>query len=96
MKVGIMDEYEECFADDESDNTSDFTGSSSQEENSFEHREFQHAVYLKESLEENECVLDRDLASKLRYSLSSLLYSRFLARLGDKVKVFDTQRRSIR
>lgn len=78
-----MDGYDECFADDESD---EITGNA---------QSFNHEIsnYYKNDrgintvfTEENECVFDMDWALKRRYSLSSLIYSRCLVRLEDRIK----------
>ena len=78
-----MDGYDECFADDESD---EITGNAQ----SFNHETSNHykndrGIYTV-CAEENECVFDMDWALKRRYSLSSLIYSRCLVRLEDRIK----------
>lgn len=75
--------YEECFADDESDSS---VRSLSREDIQNQQRLGQIHQDVVESTAENECVFDTEWALKRRYSLSSLLYSRFLLRLEDKMK----------
>lgn len=90
--IGKMDGYDECFADDESDNIACSGTSNVSNAHSFNHeisnqrhsRE-NRAIYT-DSTEENECVFDVEWALKRRYSLSSLIYSRFLVRLEDRMK----------
>lgn len=80
------DSYEECFADDESDCR---TRAFSRDEIHNEQRLGQiQQANISDSTAENECVFDTDWALKRRYSLSSLLYSRFLTRLEDRMKTF--------
>ena len=71
--------YEECFADDESN----FSERSMSRDDIHNGQIDQDIV---ESTTDNECVFDTEWALKRRYSLSSLLYSRLLLRLKDKMK----------
>lgn len=77
---GKMDvSYEECFADDESDFS----------ERSLSRNDIHNGqihLDIVESTADNECVFDTEWALKRKYSLSSLLYSRLLLRLEDKMK----------
>lgn len=84
LLIWIMDHqsYEECFADDESYSTNSPVSSSSRDD--IEHRIGRNDIL--EATEENECVFDTEWALQRRYSLSSLLYSRFLLRLEYKMK----------
>lgn len=75
--------YEECFADDESDFSE---RSLSRDDIHNEQRLRQIHQDIVESMAENECVFDTEWALKRRYSLSSLIYSRLLLRLEDKMK----------
>lgn len=84
-----MYEYDECFADDESDVVA-------RHPRSFNHRvidekqlpsEDDHRTRTLRISEENECVFDTEWALKRRYSLSSLIYSRFLVRMGGRMKI---------
>lgn len=75
--------YEECFADDESDFSE---RSLSRDDIHNEQRLGQIHQDIVESMAENECVFDTEWALKRRYSLSSLIYSRLLLRLEDKMK----------
>lgn len=76
--------YEECFADDESDSNNSTVSPSNHDDIRYEHRLGHND--LVEATEENEYVFDTEWALKRRYSLSSLLYSRFLLRLEGKMK----------
>lgn len=75
--------YEECFADDESDSSVRSLGRDDIQNGQRFGQIHQDIV---ESSAENECVFDMEWALKRRYSLSSLLYSRSLLRLEDKMK----------
>lgn len=75
--------YEECFADDESD----FSERSLSRDIYNEQRLGRIHQDIVESMAENECVFDTEWALKRKYSLSSLLYSRLLLRLKDKMKI---------
>ena len=72
--------YEECFADDESD-----ISESSLSRDDIHNGQINQDIV--ESTADNECVFDTEWALKRRYSLSSLLYSRLLLRLKDKMKM---------
>lgn len=84
-----MDGYDECFADDESDSTliTCNAGSSNHEISESERLAIENdrGIYT-DLVKENEYVFDTEWALKRRYSLSSLIYSRFLVRLGDRMK----------
>lgn len=86
-----MDGYEECFADDESDNNIVTTRNvrySNHENSDGEQlsRDSDRDFYSDPIKQENECVFDTEWALKRRCSLSSLIYSRFLVRWEDKMK----------
>lgn len=89
-----MDRYDECFADDESDDVTRNIRCSFQENRNQkqaasnnsprsdrEKNNFRFSV-------ENEFVFDREWALKRRCSLSSLMYSRLQFRFGDRMKAF--------
>lgn len=75
---------EECFADDESD-----CGVRSVGRDDIQTKRQLDQMYpgFSHSTEENECVFDSEWALKRRYSLSSLIYSKFLLRLEDRMKI---------
>lgn len=84
-----MDEYEECFADDESDNIVtarnvryfNHENSDGEQLSGESDRDF-----YSDPTKDNECVFDTEWALKRRCSLSSLIYSRFLVRWEDNMK----------
>ena len=84
-----MDGYDECFADDESDSTliTCNAGSFNHEISESERLAIENdrGIYT-DLVKENEYVFDTEWALKRRYSLSSLIYSRFLVRLEDRMK----------
>lgn len=87
-----MDGYEECFADDESDNNIVTTRNvrySNHENSDGEQLSGDSARdFYSDPIKENECVFDTEWAMKRKCSLSSLIYSRFLVRWEDKMKSF--------
>lgn len=88
-----MDRYDECFADDESDDVTrnircfihensrnqKQAASNNSPSNDRGKNNFRFSV-------ENEYVFDREWALKRRCSLSSLMYSRLQVRFGDRLK----------